>query len=430
MRRLDLCALVALWLAGTTTAWAASGYFAYAYSTNARGMGGVGVALVQGPMSIAANPAAIVGLRGTQGVIGATLLTADASYRATKASGPGFALEPGPHESDADVAVEFAEVFPIPHGAVTWRLNPRTAVGIGVYGNGGLNTEFDATANSTCPAGTSGRGVLCAGTAAADLAQMFIAPTIARQVTPNLRVGLSLVAALQMLEIRGLGAFKGVSSDPANLTNNGHDYSLGYGAKLGLQWLLLPGLRFGASYQTRMHMQEFDDYAGLLAEQGDFDIPPYLQVGLAWNVTQRWTLAVEYQRIYFSEIPALANEPLSRAPLGADDGPGFGWEDTRLYKIGASFRAGPEWTFRFGYANGNQPMDADELFLNLLTYSLFEHHYSVGASHRLSDATTLNWGLVWAPETTLEGANARAPSQTIQASNEVLAVDFGIRYQF
>ena len=44
-------------------------------------------------------------------------------------------------------------------------------------------------------------------------------------------------------------------------------------------------------------MSEFDDYAGLFAEQGDFDIPPSLQVGVAFEPMADLTLALDYRYI-------------------------------------------------------------------------------------------------------------------------------------
>lgn len=428
--------LAGLLLVSTTGTWAASGYFLYSYGTNSRAMGGTGVALSDGPMAIAANPAAIVGLRGTQAQVGATLLHSNAGYRASDFPPPStpppgsFPLAPGMYETDPDVPAEFADIFPIPHAAFTYRLDSESAVGIGVYGNGGLNTEYEPFDNPTCPASTPERGALCFGTAASDIAQLFVTPTYARQLTPNLRIGVSLVAAYQTLEVRGLQAFAPASRAPGKLSDNGHDSAVGYGGKLGLQWRIRPGLRFGATYQSRVYMTEFDDYAGLLAEQGDFDTAPYLQAGFAWDMTERWTLAADYQEIRFSEIPALANEPEAGGRLGDDNGPGFGWEDTRLYKVGARFRASPKWTFRMGYAHGSQPQDRDELFMNLVTLSLFEHHFSLGVSQRLSEANTLDLGVVWVPETSLAGPNARYPAQTIRGSNELITVDFSVRHRF
>ena len=79
---------------------------------------------------------------------------------------------------------------------------------------------------------------------------------------------------------------RGFSSDPTKLTNNGTDTSMGYGLKLGWLGEVSPGLTLAASYQTKMSMDEFSDYAGLFAEQGGFDIPSTWTLGLAWNLTK------------------------------------------------------------------------------------------------------------------------------------------------
>ncbi|NWK76507.1 hypothetical protein [Aquitalea sp. LB_tupeE] len=54
-------------------------------------------------------------------------------------------------------------------------------------------------------------------------------------------------------------------------------------------------------------MSKFNDYRGLFADQGDFDIPENYGVGLSYQLTPNVLLAGEYQRIRFSEVGSIAN---------------------------------------------------------------------------------------------------------------------------
>lgn len=83
------------------------------------------------------------------------------------------------------------------------------------------------------------------------------------------------------------------SATPAHHTNNGHDFSYGVGG-FGR---LMDVLSIGASFQSRGYMTEFEDYEGLLAEEGEFDIPPVITLGLALNLTPEFTVALDIQHI-------------------------------------------------------------------------------------------------------------------------------------
>jgi long-chain fatty acid transport protein len=183
---------------------------------------------------------------------------------------PGtFPLQQGTEESGS-------RWFIIPAIGANWMINNDSSLGVSIYGNGGMNTDYDTgTFNYVNPALPQETGV--------DLMQLFIVPTYARKITPKHAIGISPVLAYQAFEAKGLeifGAF-GFSSNADKLSDNGHDKSYGYGARIGYLGEILPSLYLGASYQTEIKMSRFKEYEGLFAEQGDFDIPQNWQlVGL------------------------------------------------------------------------------------------------------------------------------------------------------
>jgi long-chain fatty acid transport protein len=72
----------------------------------------------------------------------------------------------------------------------------------------------------------------------------------------------------------------GFSSDPANLTGDENSTAFGFGFKVGYQGKLTEDLSFGAAFQSKVYMSEFERYAGLFAQAGDFDVPANWQAGL------------------------------------------------------------------------------------------------------------------------------------------------------
>jgi long-chain fatty acid transport protein len=414
----------------------ATGYFLNGAGASARGMAGAGVALAEDAMSIANNPAAAVGLSGRQWQIGSIFLhprpKVIVGEQPQEAPPPGaIPLRPGIYSSRPEVATQAGGTFAIPFGAISWRLNERWAVGLSVYGNGGLNSTFRANApNPNCGPGTRGEGLLCGGTLSSDIGQTFISPTVAWQPLSWLRLGLAPQIVWQSLEIQGFELLAGQSNDPDNFTNNGHDHALGYALMGGLQINILDKVQFGLVAQTKTEMDEFDDYAGLLPEQGKLDIAPYFQAGLAWDVSSRLTFAVDFQRIYFGSVSATGNDVVTGEPYGADNGPGFGWGDTKTWKFGFRYRANDDWTFRGGYADGRSQIESDEVFYNLVSGSILADRFDIGVTRRVGEKTYLDATLGYFPDQQLTGPNATLPEQEITLSLGGVAVDLGIGRRF
>lgn len=194
---------------GSTAVNAATGYFLQGYGTNTRALAGAGVALVDDPMSVAANPAAAVALTGRQFQLGSTNIKFSPKVAVDELPPPPYApgsfpLQPGLYKGNPNVPAEVSGGFIIPHGALTWRLTPQWAAALTVYGNGGLNSTFQAQGqNPLCPPGTRGSGLLCGGTLQSDLTQTFVVPSVAWQPLPWLRIGGGPVGVWQAIEIRG-----------------------------------------------------------------------------------------------------------------------------------------------------------------------------------------------------------------------------------
>lgn len=413
---------------------ASTGYFPDGWGAASRGYAGSGAAIAEEPLSMANNPASLAGLHGRELQFDVLLLKAYTTVdigplNADPADAdPGaFALPPGRIESDPEVP---GDIFVIPQFALSWRLNAHSAIGLAVYGNGGLNSTYDDFDNPVCPPESSGQGVYCSGGAGVDIAQTFISPTYAHQFGDWLRIGVAPILAIQAFEARGLSAFGPVSRDPDALTNNGHDYSLGYGAKLGAQLRLAPRLSMGLVYQTRVRVDPFDDYAGLLPDEGRLNIPPLAQVGLAVDVTPRLTWMLDWRRVFFSRVAAQANSPDAPAPLGASGGPGFGWGNGTSFSTAIRYDTGGPWVWRAGYRYSRSPVDSEQFFFNLLAASVLKHHVSVGAHYRLSRRIGLDFSFLYAFENDRQGQNSRFPAQRIEASLSDIEMDLSLRYRF
>jgi uncharacterized protein len=98
-------------------------------------------------------------------------------------------------------------------------------------------------------------------------------------------------------------------------------------ARLG--WLGQVGdyVTLGATWQSKTHMGRFEKYSGLFADGGAFDIPESFGLGIAVRPTKQLTIGVDWQRILYSDVPAVGDgvdSLFAGVPLGAAGGPGFG----------------------------------------------------------------------------------------------------------
>jgi len=98
-----------------------------------------------------------------------------------------------------------------------------------------------------------------------------------------------------------------------------------------------------------MSMSQLDAYKGLFAEQGGMDIPSHWGLGIAWEPYSQWLIAFDYERINYSDAKSVNNPSTNQTPLGTDNGPGFGWQDVDVFRIGVQYRIDATWTVRAGY---------------------------------------------------------------------------------
>ena len=403
-KRLLACA-VAAGLAAPMSAFATNGYFSHGYSTKSNALAGAGVAMPEDAMAAATNPAGMVWV-GQSMDIGAAVFSPHREYTVTgnPSGAPGtFGLMPGTVQSDTNY-------FLIPHFGVNWMLDADSSVGLSIYGNGGMNTDYPDSANGGL--GTFYGGMVPGANAGAgvDLMQLFVNGSYSRKINATSSWGVSLIAAYQRFKATGLAAFgaQGFSSDPANLTDNGYANSTGFGAKIGWQGEVATGLTLGASYQSKMSMSKFDKYKGLFAEQGSFDIPSTATIGLAYKTTPSSTLVFDVQKIFYSDVNAIHNPllpNLATAQLGNDNGAGFGWEDMTVYKLGYQWSTSPDWTWRVGYSYGKQPIPSSEVLFNILAPGVIEQHFTFGFTNKLSPTSEWNFAAMYAPSKTVSGAN-------------------------
>ncbi len=411
VHKICLSAALVLFISGYV--FATNGYFSHGYGIRYKALAGAGIAIPYSSIGAANNPAGLTYL-GTRFDAEVSLFAPSRQFTITgNPSGPpAFGLTPGSVESDKPI-------FFIPAIGANFELGEKSALGVAFYGNGGMNTEYPTPVFY----GAEPTGV--------NLAQMFLNASFARKLAEGHSVGVSLILAYQTFEATGLESFAMFSQDPENLTGTGTDNSFGYGFKVGYMGSLPGGLKFGASYQSRINMGQFENYAGLFAGEGSFDIPSTWTAGLAYEMTN-WMFAFDVQQILYSDIPAI-NNPLSNltmdgSPLGSAGGAGFGWEDMTVYKLGTEFRGVDKWKFRAGFSTGNQPIPDSEVLFNILAPGVIENHATIGLSRMIGDKNEVTFAMMRGFSKEVTGTNPLDPGQHISLEMDQWEFSLGFRF--
>jgi long-chain fatty acid transport protein len=89
--------------------------------------------------------------------------------------------------------------------------------------------------------------------------------------------------------------------------------------------------------------------------------------------------------------------------LGGSNGPGFGWEDMTVFKLGVQYRINEEWTVRAGWNYGEQPIPNSQTMFNVLAPATVENHLTLGASWNLDKTQELTFAYMHAFEKTVDG---------------------------
>lgn len=392
---LRLTPLAALFLAGS--ALATNGYFPHGYGIRAKGMGGAEVAMSDDAMGGANNPASMAWV-GSRLDLGVDLFS---PRRDAARSEAGFGTLNGRVDSDR-------RRFFVPEFGYSRQLGNDLALGLTVYGNGGMNTSYPQ-GDFNC--GGPPANMLCGGGAlGVDLMQLIVAPTLAYKLNAQHSVGVSLLLGFQQFEAKGLqafdnpgGGFPDFTQDPGHVTNRGRDSSHGVGLRLGYLGRLNDMLTVGAAYAPKMSMSRFGRYSGLFAEGGKFDIPAHYALGLAVTPMPALTLALDYERIQYSDVRAVGNASAAMAPLGAADGPGFGWRSIGVVKLGVQWQASPDWTLRAGINRGANPVSAADVSFNIIAPGVTTWHYTGGVTFALNRQDSITGALMLAPRQTVSG---------------------------
>jgi long-chain fatty acid transport protein len=454
----------------TTNVGATNGYYTLGYSAKDKGTAGASIARATDALSMATNPASILHV-GDRFDLGLNLFMPVREYEVSGApslpegfspvignipscSSPGMEPCQIPFSIGEQNIESGREYFFIPNFAYVKQLDDSSAVGISFYGNGGMNTTYNGgTANLFDPQTNqivTSEGTFGSGRTGVDLTQVFLNISYAWKMNDSLDLGIAIIGAMQSFRAEGLAPFANNSLRPDKLTDNGYDFSFGLGFKVGVTYQATDDLSLALSHQSKQKMSKFEEYSGLFADGGNFDMPSSFKAGLAYDISSSLTVLADYQRINYEGVAsvsnsvsnlidgqcldALNNTLFSGSPspasgpgcLGGENGAGFGWSDMDVYKIGLRLNHEGN-TYRLGISSSKQPIKSTEVNFNILAPAVIENHFAAGFTTFIDGREWTFFGM-YMPSTSVTGQSLFDPAQTI--TFKMHQYEFGLAIKF
>jgi len=416
----SLCHLAVLAaLAGAfTPAMATNGMLMEGYGPISTGMGGASQAIDHGNAAMAQNPATLGMMAdGTSrldvafGILGPDVKSMNDSSGGTSYLMPAFG-------------------YTKRSGAYTY--------GFGMFAQGGMGTEYDATSFMGAGTGLPARSELGIGN--------VIFP-FAYQVNPNLTVGATLKfiwASLDMQMNGSINQLAGYMAPPTNPGNllmglgslagtpagnttvaridfsdsgkfSGAAKSTGFGATLGATYKVRPDVMVGASYQLKTSLSDMETAAGsaslgivgMPADMGkmtviDFQMPSVFALGGSWQVSPSILLAADLKYIGWADSMKsfrMRYDSADRANGSVDFAIQQEWKDQAVLNLGMAWKANDQLTLRAGLNLADNPVP--DTYVHPLFPATVKNHVMLGLGYKLSPAGEFNASVTMAPKVTV-----------------------------
>jgi len=450
---LRTCVVLLAGLCCFSNTFANNGMTPHGYGTKNKAMGGAGIALPGEAAAVINNPAVAVVVAG-QMQAGFSIYHPRANYYTTESSnnGENGAFTIGPNEIDAEDRYRFQGYF-----AQSALLQENSAVAVALYSRSGMNINYKGGTATFDPDGDGPEpvqtfpGTLGDGDTNWSTTEVLLDMTYARALNEKLSLGVTAVLATRSFKANGLNslapltetfAASGGSVMPDDLSGNRNDWAYGAGVKVGLHSQLSRRFSVGLMYQSKIFMGKHRKYSDLLPDNGKYDMPANLKIGLTWKALDNLAFSIDAERIFHSGVGALSNslDDLFECPtanrggtdlttcLGAKNGGGLGWTNMNIYKIGGSWGLNDKWTLYAGFSVTSQPIAISETTNNLLTPYLAEAHYTFGFARTVGEHAEVIFSAAYSEEESQLSVNRFDPSQNLKIESDQF--DFELSYSW
>jgi len=337
MKKIIVVLLVGMSVA---TSLHAGGYRVATQGQRALAMGHTGVAMIDSAEAIFFNPGAITQLEADNDFIGGiTLLSGETKYRNDET------LVEAETDNPLGTPINFY---------MAQRLSQELSWGLGVYTPFGNKVEWP----------TDWQGSHLVNNI--ELKSIYIQPTIAYQLNESTSIGFGPTLVLGSVEFnRNLStSLTDEDGNRSNVTIEAENVpALGF--NLGLLHKLNDRTRLGFGYRSEVIIEardedaDFDDIPGALDDtfsDGEFDadlpLPAELTLGIAYDYSDKLTLAFDYNYTFWDVYDELVIE----FDNGITSTNPRNYENASIFRFGAEYHLNQKWTLRGGIYFDESPV--------------------------------------------------------------------------
>ena len=378
-------------------AQASLGIYEQGNGVKAMGMGGVSYVGVDESTVLSANPALAIS-QGSRFDLGNDLLIVSGGTRIR-----GNAAGPDEYYDSSGKSL-----FPIPQLGLTIPIAEHWAFGAAAFA-AGIGPDYPRSPYARFAQGQGADVEARSATALNTLKVAGISLALAREIIPGQSIGLSANLQHTSLSTEGTAPFASMSVAPDFVGNQGQHGGFGVSFTAGWTGTITPWLSGGLSYRSKAWQQRIEQYRGLLPDGGRLELPAIFGGALEARPSESWRLAVEYQHYDYSGSNGFGNTIdllFAGVPLGAKDGPGFGWRDQNVYKFGFQYLATPQVTLRAGVSYATSLLPRSQTLFNGLAPATPQWNLGVGGTLGLTTNSEVSFVMATTEHNTVRGKDS------------------------
>ena len=145
--------------------------------------------------------------------------------------------------------------------------------------------------------------------------------------------------------------------------------------------------------------------------------PSNFTLGVALRPTDQWLLAVDFERIYYSDSKSVSNpssligncaapaSATASACLGGSNGAGFGWQDINVWKFGVQYTLNSQWTLRGGFNYSENPIRPQDVTFNIMAPGRGEEPVDAGRTWKLDAQSEITGAFMYAQNNSVSGTS-------------------------
>ncbi len=335
----------------------AAGFALYEYSARGNAMGGAVIANKAEPASIAANPALITQLHGTQVQTGITSVIVKGS---TDIGGQKRDLETG--------------AFYLPNLYVTQQVREDVVLGVGLFSRFGLGGKYKGYSDWMTAINENQSYRM-------DLVTYSINPVMASRVTDELSLagGFEIMYA-RLIEEKGPGGANQLDIEGDSITW-GANFGLHYNPEWAEKWAA------ALTYRTKTRHLASGEVTGTGAftlanpsvigpATAALALPDQLAFGLSFEPTKKLTLEADIMGIFWSSYKQLR---IDYDDLRAPNNEFKNYKDVYRLSFGAEYSLNDNWDIRAGYVYDESPINPN--FMDTMVPADDRHIISTGVGY-------------------------------------------------